>query len=91
VSRAPHGSRLLGPWLLLATGTAVAVGLVVSGHLVPGANVLGGTLALTALLRAVLPVRLSGAIAARSRLVDVLMLAAAAAAALVLAATLPTP
>jgi hypothetical protein len=91
VSPAPLGSRLLGPWLLLATGTAVAVALVVTGHLKAGANVLGGTLALTALLRAALPLRLAGAVAARSRVVDVLILSAAAAAALVLAATLPTP
>jgi hypothetical protein len=77
--------------LLLATGTAVAVTLVVTGHLVLGADVLGGTLALTALLRAVLPPRLSGAVVARSRLVDVLLLSGAAVAALVLAATLPTP
>jgi Protein of unknown function (DUF3017) len=91
VNPAPLGSRLLGPWFLLATGTAVAVGLVVTGRLATGGYVLGGTLAVTAVLRAVLPTRLSGAVAARSRLVDVLMLGSAAAAALVLAATLPTP
>jgi Protein of unknown function (DUF3017) len=91
VRPAPHGSRLLGPWLLLATGTAVAVLLVVTGYLVPGANVLGGTLAVTAVLRAFLPAQYAGAVAARSRVVDVLLLSAAAVAALVLAATLPTP
>jgi hypothetical protein len=91
VRPAPHGSRLLGPWLLLATGTAVAVLLVVSGHLAPGANVLGATLAVTAVLRAFLPAQYAGAVAARSRIVDVLLLSGAAVAALVLAATLPSP
>ena len=91
MSPAPLGSRLLGPWLLLATGTAAAVALVVSGHLSTGAYLLGGTLAVTALLRAALPLRLPGAVAARSKLIDVVLLGAAAAAALVLAATLPKP
>jgi Protein of unknown function (DUF3017) len=91
VRPAPRGSRLLGPWLLLAAGTATAVILVVAGHLVPGANVLGGTLAITAVLRAVLPAQFAGAVAARSRVVDVLLLSGAAVAALVLAATLPRP
>ena len=88
---APQGSRLLGPWLLLAVGTAAALLLVVSGYLIPGAYVLGGTLALTAVLRALLPAQYAGAVAARSRVVDVLLLSGAAIAALVLAATLPTP
>jgi hypothetical protein len=91
VRPAPRGSRLLGPWLLLAVGTSAAVALVVTGHLAPGANVLGGTLALTAVLRALLPESYAGAVVARSRVVDVLMLSAAAVAALVLAATLPRP
>jgi DUF3017 family protein len=91
VRPAPRGSRLLGPWLLLAAGTAVAVALVVTGHLVPGANLLGATLAVTAVLRAVLPQAYAGAVASRSRVVDVLLLGGAAVAALVLAATLPTP
>ena len=91
MSPAPLNSRLLGPWLLLATGTGAALALVVTGRLSAGAYLLGGTLTLTALLRAALPVRLSGAVAARSKLVDVLLLGAAAAAALVLAATLPKP
>ena len=88
---APHGSRLLGPWLLLVTGTAVALLLVVSGYLIAGANVLGGTLAVIAVLRALLPAEYAGAVVARSRVVDVLLLSGAAIAALVLAATLPSP
>ena len=88
---APQGSRLLGPWLLLAAGTAAALLLVVSGYLIAGAYVLGGALALTAVLRALLPAQYAGAVAARSRVVDVLLLSGAAIAALVLAATLPTP
>jgi hypothetical protein len=91
VRPAPSGSRLLGPWLLLAAGTATALLLVVSGRLVPGAYVLGATLALTAVLRALLPAQFAGAVAARSRVIDVLLLSGAAIAALVLAATLPTP
>jgi hypothetical protein len=42
-------------------------------------------------LRAVLPQAYAGAVASRSRVVDVLLLGGAAVAALVLAATLPTP
>ena len=88
---APRGSRLLGPWLVLAVGTAAALLLIVSGRLIQGANVLGATLGVTALLRAVLPADFAGAVAARSRVVDVLVLLGAAVAALVLAATLPRP
>lgn len=80
--------RLVGPWLLLAGGVAAAVAAVVFGQLRAGGYLLAGTLLVAALLRALLPARLVGAVAVRSRLFDVLLLLAAAAAAAVLARTL---
>jgi hypothetical protein len=84
-------SRLVGPWLLLVAGSTAAVVLVCLGQLRQGADVLAGTLVVTAVLRAVLPARLAGAVAVRSRFVDVLLLGGAAVAAIVLAATLKIP
>ncbi|GAB3689740.1 DUF3017 domain-containing protein [Angustibacter aerolatus] len=81
--------RLLGPWLLLLVGVLVAVLVVVSGHLRGGGYLLGGTLGVTALLRALLPERLAGAVVVRARWLDVLLLGGACAVALVLAGTLP--
>jgi len=80
--------RLLGPWLVLPVGAAAAVAAVAAGQLRVGGFLLAGALGLTALLRAVLPVRLAGALVVRSRAVDVLLLAGAGVAAGVLAATL---
>jgi hypothetical protein len=79
--------RLTGPWLVLLLGVAAAVAAVALGQLRAGGYLLAGTLAGTALLRAVLPVRTAGAIVVRSRVTDVVLLVGAAAAATVLAAT----
>ncbi|KQX65927.1 DUF3017 domain-containing protein [Angustibacter sp. Root456] len=79
--------RLLGPWLLLLVGVAAAVVAVVSGHLRAGGYLLAGALGVTAVVRAVLPTSAVGAVAVRSKAVDVLLLAGAAGAAAVLAAT----
>ncbi len=79
--------RLLGPWLLLLVGVAAAVVAVVAGHLRAGGYLLAGALGVTALVRAVLPTSVVGAVAVRSKVVDVLLLAGAAGAAGVLAAT----
>ena len=76
--------RLFGPWLVLAVGIVAAVAAVTSGQLRLGGYLLAGTLAATALLRLTLPSTLVGALAVRSRTIDVigLLLAAAGAAAL---------
>jgi hypothetical protein len=79
--------RLLGPWLLLLVGITAAVVAVVAGQLRAGGYLLAGTLGITALLRALLPTGVVGAVAVRSKVVDVLLLAGAAGAAAVLAAT----
>ncbi len=79
--------RLLGPWLVLALGVAAAVVAVALGHLRTGGYLLAAALGAAAVLRAVLPVRLAGALVVRSRPVDVVLLAAAAGAAATLAAT----
>ncbi|MGN6299852.1 MAG: DUF3017 domain-containing protein [Angustibacter sp.] len=79
--------RLVGPWLLLLVGVTAAVVAVVAGHLRAGGYLLAGTLGLTAAVRAVLPTSAVGAVAVRSKVVDVLLLAGAAGAAGVLAAT----
>ena len=76
--------RLFGPWLLLAAGVVASVAAVTSGQLRLGGYLLAGTLAVTALMRLMLPSAVVGAIAVRSRTVDVigLLLAAGGAAAL---------
>lgn len=79
--------RLVGPWLLLLAGVTAAVVAVVLGQLRAGGFLLAGALALTALLRAALPTRVVGAVAVRSKAVDVVLLAGGAVAAGVLAAT----
>lgn len=80
--------RLLGPWLLLFGGVTAAVVAVVTGHLRAGGYLLAGALGVTALVRAVLPTSVVGAVAVRSKLIDVLLLGGAAAAAGVLVATI---
>jgi hypothetical protein len=79
--------RLVGPWLLLLVGVSAAVVAVVTGHLRAGGYLLAGTLGATAVLRFVLPTRVAGAVAVRSKLTDVVLLGGAAVAAGVLAAT----
>ncbi len=76
--------RLFGPWLVLAAGIVAAVAAVVSGQLRLGGYLLALTLAVTAALRLTLPTAMVGALAVRSRTVDVigLLLAAGGAAAL---------
>jgi hypothetical protein len=80
--------RLLGPWLLLLGGGIAATLLVLDEHVRTGGYVLAGSLGLCALLRMVLPTRLAGAIAVRSRATDVLLLGSSALAVAVLAFSL---
>ena len=80
--------RLLGPWLLLLVGVTAAVVALVLGQLRAGGYLLAATFGLTALVRLVLPTRVVGAVAVRSKLTDVVLLAGAAVATGVLAATL---
>jgi hypothetical protein len=86
--RRPSTPRLLGPWLLLALCLLAAVVAVTTDRIRLGGYLLAAGLGATALLRAVLPPRLSGAVATRSRATDVLLLMGSAAAAGVLAYTL---
>jgi hypothetical protein len=86
--RRPSTPRLLGPWLLLALCLLAAVVAVTTDRVRLGGYLLAAGLGATALLRAVLPPRLSGAVATRSRATDVLLLMGSAAAAGVLAYTL---
>jgi hypothetical protein len=79
--------RLVGPWLLLLAGVAAAVVAVAAGQLRAGGYLLAGTLGGTAVLRVVLPTKVAGAIAVRSKLTDIVLLSGAAVAAAVLAAT----
>ena len=57
----------------------------------PGGILLGADLAIAAVLRLVLPVRIAGALAVRSRAVDVGVLLVLAVSCLVLAGLVPTP
>ncbi len=69
-------------WWLLAAGLVVSLVLMASTHLLRGTAVMGGTLLLAAAIRLVLPSRAVGAIAVRSKWLDILILVAAAAAVL---------
>jgi hypothetical protein len=88
VTDGPATPRLLGPWLLLAVGVLLAMVAVITDHVRLGGYLLAASLGLAGLLRAVLPASVVGAVAARSRTTDVLLLLVAAVAAAVLAYTL---
>lgn len=80
--------RLAGPWLVLAAGTAAALVAVVLDRIRLGGYLLAATFTLVALARLLLPVRVAGAVAVRSRVVDVLGLALAGVGAAILTSTL---
>ncbi len=80
--------RLAGPWLVLAVGLTLALLAVVVDQVRLGGYLLAAGFALTAAARLVLPNRVVGASAVRSRMTDVLGLSAVAVAAAVLTATL---
>jgi len=86
--RRPPTPRLIGPWLVLALCVLAAVVAVTTDRVRLGGYLLAAGLGTAGVLRAVLPSRLSGAVATRSRTTDVLLLLGAAAAAGVLASTL---
>ncbi|MEZ0492729.1 DUF3017 domain-containing protein [Kineococcus sp. TBRC 1896] len=77
--------------LTLVGGIVVALGLTLLAGPVAGGLLLGADLAVAAVLRLVLPVRIAGALAVRSRGIDVAMLLVLAASCLVLAGVVPTP
>ena len=77
--------------LTLVGGIVVALGLTLLAGPTVGGVLLGTDLAVAAVLRLVLPVRIAGALAVRSRAVDVAMLLALAVSCLVLAGVVPTP
>jgi len=76
--------RLTGPWLVLAVGVGAALLAVVVGQVRLGGYVLAASLGALAVLRLTLPVRAVGAVAVRSRGVDVLGLSLTAIGAAVL-------
>ncbi|MEZ0165097.1 DUF3017 domain-containing protein [Kineococcus sp. LSe6-4] len=77
--------------LTLVGGIVVALVLTLLAGPVAGGFLLGADLAVAAVLRLVLPVRIAGALAVRSRGVDVAMLLVLAVSCLVLAGVVPTP
>ncbi|PRY13388.1 DUF3017 domain-containing protein [Kineococcus rhizosphaerae] len=77
--------------LTLVGGIALALGLTLVAGPTPGGVLLGADLAVAAVLRLVLPVRVAGALAVRSRGVDVAILLVLAVSCLVLAGLVPTP
>lgn len=86
--RAARPVRTLGPWWLGVAGVGVAALLLVTENLRWYGWALGGTLAVLALLRAVLPESRAGGLVVRSRWLDVTTLLAFGSAVAVLASTL---
>jgi len=95
---APRRRRAAREWPLVLVGAGVAAGLLVLALPDPqahpdafrvGLGIVGGSMALAALLRAVLPALRIGSLTARSRVFDVVVLALGAAAVVVLAFTVP--
>nr|WP_281372982.1 DUF3017 domain-containing protein [Kineococcus aurantiacus] len=72
-------------------GIALALLVTLLAGPAPGGVLLGADLAVAAVLRLVLPVRVAGALAVRSRAVDVAVLLVLAVSCLVLAGVVPTP
>ena len=86
-SATPSPGRLRW-WWLLSAGLAVALYLMGSTHLLRGTAAMGGTLLLAALIRLILPSQAAGALAVRSKWLDILLLVVAAGAVLVAGFTL---
>lgn len=82
------GSQPLGLWWVLPIGLTAAVIVLFAGGLRVSGYVIAGTLAVTALLRLVLPRGVVGGLLVRSRAWDVLTLLAMAVSVAVLSATL---
>ncbi len=76
----PPVAGRLGLWWVLAAGLVVGLVLVATTHLLRATAAFGGTLLLAAVIRAVLPTGKVGAIAVRSKWLDVLILVLGAAA-----------
>lgn len=87
-ARRPSTPRLLGPWLLLVLGVLAGVVAVLLDQVRLGGYLLAAALGVAAVLRALLPPSVVGAVAVRSRPTDVLFLVLGAVAAAVLASTL---
>jgi hypothetical protein len=77
--------------LTLVGGIVAALALTLLAGPTVGGVLLGTDLAVAAVLRLVLPVRIAGSLAVRSRGVDVAMLLVLAVSCLVLAGVVPTP
>ncbi|NAZ84974.1 DUF3017 domain-containing protein [Kineococcus indalonis] len=82
----PAGGAVLGA---LVAGAGLALVLTLLAGPVAGGLVLGADLAVAAVLRLVLPVRVAGALAVRSRAVDTAVLLVLAAACAALSWSLP--
>ncbi|MGN6242070.1 MAG: DUF3017 domain-containing protein, partial [Motilibacteraceae bacterium] len=88
----PHVARPVGPaYLLVVAGVGVALGFAVIDRFRVCSAVLSLTLRGAAALRAVLPTRLAGLLAVRSRGLDVAALLALALGATLLTITVPRP
>lgn len=73
---APRITRHLGLWWVLAAGLLVAFAFVATDHLLRGTVVMGATLGVSAVLRAVAPTERAGGLVVRRRWLDVLILVA---------------
>ena len=77
--------------MVVLAGVVVSLGVVMSNHFRRGSVLLAGFVLLSALLRLILPAREAGALAVRSRMVDVLILGALGLGLFVLALVVPPP
>ncbi len=84
-------AKLGRPWQFLVLGLSAMAVLVVLGQIRLAGLVLGASLTILALLRAIVPSSAMGALAVRSRTTDVVLLGATAAAVLTIALTLRIP
>ena len=85
--------RRFGEWLfvLVLLVAAAAMTLVATNHVKRGCVVLGVALGLAAVLRAILPARVAGLLAVRSRAFDIVATATLAAVLVALSVVVPPP
>jgi Protein of unknown function (DUF3017) len=79
------------PFVLVLLVAAVAMTLVATNHVKCGCVVLGMALGLAAVLRAILPARVAGLLAVRSRAFDIIATASLGAVLVALSVVVPPP